>query len=130
MITLKWVKAVIELLRGLKVAFSNGQVQVLLGLAFSQIGLATVFYHWAEKWSWLDSFYFSVITIATVGYGDLAPTTPLSKIFTMVYILCGIGVFVTATATLASQLISTAHDDLEKMHKKNPAKQNSEKSSS
>lgn len=52
----------------------------------------TSFYHIFEGWSWIDSIYFSVITLTTIGYGDLAPTTPLSKIFTMVYIFVGIGI--------------------------------------
>ena len=33
-------------------------------------------------------------TLATVGYGDLHPTAPLSKAFTIVYIVLGVGVFV------------------------------------
>ena len=47
-------------------------------------------YHWLEGWSYLDALYFCVITLATVGYGDLHPTTPLSKAFTMIYVINGI----------------------------------------
>jgi hypothetical protein len=36
----------------------------------------TVFYSLVEKWAVIDSIYFSIMTIATIGYGDLAPTTP------------------------------------------------------
>ena len=42
----------------------------------------TIFYRHVQGWSWIDSLYFSVITLATVGYGDLTPTTEWSKIFT------------------------------------------------
>jgi voltage-gated potassium channel len=54
--------------------------------------VGTVFYHNIEGWSWLDSLYFCVISLATVGYGDLHPTTELSKVFTIVYVMSGIGI--------------------------------------
>jgi hypothetical protein len=58
--------------------------------ALSTLLVGTVFYHWAEGWSYLDSMYFCVVSLGTVGYGDLTPTTPLAKVFTMVYLINGI----------------------------------------
>ncbi len=52
----------------------------------------TVFYSRTEGWSLLDSLYFSVITLTTVGYGDLHPSTAASKVFTILYIFVGLGV--------------------------------------
>ncbi len=52
--------------------------------------IGTVFYHWLEGWSYLDSFYFCMISLATIGYGDLTPTTPAAKIFTIIYVINGI----------------------------------------
>ncbi|WP_282121157.1 potassium channel family protein [Ruegeria atlantica] len=54
----------------------------------------TVFYRSVEGWSWTDSLYFSATTVSTVGLGDLSPQTDLGKIFTVVYIFVGVGVFV------------------------------------
>ncbi len=54
-----------------------------------------IFFHYQEKWSWLNSFYFCTVTLATVGYGDFTPQTSLGKIFDIFYILGGIGVIVT-----------------------------------
>jgi hypothetical protein len=49
-------------------------------------------YHALEGWSVLDALYFCVITLATIGYGDLTPTTPIAKLFTIVYVFNGIGI--------------------------------------
>jgi voltage-gated potassium channel Kch len=65
-----------------------------------------VFYHLEEGWGWLDSLYFSVITLSTVGYGDFSPTTPLSKLFTMAYIFLGISIFVSFASMLAKERLS------------------------
>lgn len=56
------------------------------------IGLGTVFYHYVEGWSWIDAAYFSVITLTTIGYGDFSPVTDLGKLFTIGYIIVGVGV--------------------------------------
>jgi voltage-gated potassium channel len=61
----------------------------------------TLFYSRVEGWSTLDSLYFSVVTLTTVGYGDLAPSTAAAKVFTIFYIFVGIGIilgFVNAVA--------------------------------
>ncbi len=61
----------------------------------------TLFYRQTEGWSLLDSFYFSVVTLTTVGYGDLSPTTAAGKVFTILYIFVGLGIvlgFVNAVA--------------------------------
>jgi voltage-gated potassium channel len=63
--------------------------------AFGALVLGTLVYHRFEGWSYLDSLYFCVISLATVGYGDLTPTTPGTKIFTMIYIINGIAILLT-----------------------------------
>ncbi len=54
--------------------------------------LGTIAYHMLEGWSYLDSLYFCVISLATIGYGDLVPTTAIAKVFTILYVTNGIGI--------------------------------------
>ncbi|OYT55469.1 MAG: potassium channel protein [Candidatus Hecatellales archaeon ex4484_218] len=53
----------------------------------------------------LDAFYFTVVTISTVGYGEIYPTTPASKIFTSVIILVGIGALALALETATEEIL-------------------------
>ena len=53
--------------------------------------LGTVTYHFLEGWEYLDALYFCVITLTTIGYGDFSPQTTGGKIFTIFYILMGLG---------------------------------------
>lgn len=62
---------------------------IFLWAAFTII-VGSVLFHWLEGWSWLDAVYFSVITLTTVGYGDLTPTHPLSKLLVIFYVINGI----------------------------------------
>jgi hypothetical protein len=63
---------------------------LLATAAVALIATGTVVYHWLEDWSWVDSFYFSVVAVTTVGFGDLSPTSDGAKLFTVAYIVIGI----------------------------------------
>jgi hypothetical protein len=64
----------------------------LLFLTSTVLGLGTIMYRFLEKWDWIDCIYFSVVTLTTVGYGDIAPATTGGKIFTIFYIIMGLGI--------------------------------------
>jgi voltage-gated potassium channel len=50
--------------------------------------------------TWIDVFYFIIVTIATVGYGDFTPLTPEAKLFSLTVILFGTGAFTVAVGSL------------------------------
>jgi voltage-gated potassium channel len=80
-------------LRAIRDAWKSDEAfRTLLALVVSLLLSGTVFFTIVEGWTVLDSFYFSVTTLTTVGFGDPAPTTAAGKIFTIVYIFVGLGV--------------------------------------
>jgi voltage-gated potassium channel len=80
-------------LRTLRDAWKSDQAfRFLLALVISLLLSGTVFFTLVEGWSVLDSIYFSVTTLTTVGFGDPAPATAAGKIFIMLYIFVGLGV--------------------------------------
>ncbi|HMD03901.1 MAG TPA: potassium channel protein [Candidatus Binatus sp.] len=64
-------------------------------LALSLVVLMTVIgafgYMLIEHWSVLDAFYMSVITISTVGFGEVKPLSPAGRLFTIGLIVTGVG---------------------------------------
>jgi voltage-gated potassium channel len=63
-------------------------VAVLLA---TTLALGTVGYRLVEGWNWLDSFFMTLITVTTVGYGEVHPLDTGGKIFTSVVIAGGVG---------------------------------------
>jgi voltage-gated potassium channel len=75
----------------------------LVYLVLLTLASGTIFYSTVEKWSVVDALYFSVTTLTTVGLGDLAPTTMLGKLFTVLYIFVGVGLIAGFINTLAKE---------------------------
>ena len=72
------------------------RILTLVATVLGIIALGTVYFHLVEGWSWLDSYFFTVVTLSTVGYGNHIPITVAGKIGTTVFILLGLGIFAVA----------------------------------
>ena len=70
--------------------------RAILGLLVFVVASGTVFFHFVEGWSWVDAYFFTVVTLSTVGYGSLVPVTVVGKIGTTVFIFSGLGIFALA----------------------------------
>ncbi len=65
------------------------RIAVILG---SLLVVGTLVYHNLEGWSYVNSLYFSSMTLTTIGYGDLVPTTDLAKIVTIFFAFSGVSI--------------------------------------
>ena len=78
----------------------------LLLLVLIVLVIGMLFYSTVEHWRMLDALYFSVITLTTVGYGDFTPQTDPGKVFTIFYLLIGIGIILGLIAIIANHAIA------------------------
>jgi|GEM_PF-758918 len=89
---ISFLLTLINFIRGIINGLKDPEFRGLFITLLVTLLIGMFFYHRAEGWSLFDSLYFSVITLSTVGYGDLAPTKIGSKLFTIMYIFMGIGI--------------------------------------
>ena len=54
------------------------------------LATGTTFYTIVEDWTVIQALYFTVISLTTIGYGDLHPTTEFSRLFTIFFVLAGV----------------------------------------
>lgn len=89
--------------RDLKDLFSDRTGRAILLMVASLIIIGTIFYTLIEDWTLVDSFYFSVVTLTTVGYGDFTPDTDVGKLFTTIYIFMGLSIITAFASSIAKK---------------------------
>jgi voltage-gated potassium channel Kch len=93
------------LARAVLAVWRDPETKALPLVAGALIVSGTIFYWHFEDWTIIEALYFSVVTLTTVGFGDFAPTSAGTQIFTIIYILTGIGVLVALLTSVAQQYI-------------------------
>lgn len=111
-----------RIVRGIWRGLHDPEFQVLFSLAFITILSGTLFYARFEAMRWLDALYFSVITLTTIGYGDFTPATDIGKVFTIGYVLTGIGITVGFVTKVFDHLQQARLDELEAKRKTPPSR--------
>ncbi len=81
------------------------KIRILIILPVAVLIIGTVGFMLLENLSFFNAFYFTIVTISTVGYGDITPTTDASKGFSIFLIIIGIGTFLTIVTTVTQMLI-------------------------
>ena len=75
------------------------------------VAQSTLWYAWVEGFGILDGLYMTLITLTTIGYGEVRPLDGSGKVFTMFLSLTGIGVMLYAAGTIAERLVGGAVAD-------------------
>ena len=95
---------------------------ILIGLAIVIIFFGYIFYITEPTVESIgDGFYWALVTVTTVGYGDIVPTTPSGKLIASILILLGLGLIATITAIVSAKFVQnyvdhhTNDDVLEKL---------------
>ena len=65
----------------------------------------TLGYHFIEGWSLFDALYMTVITLATVGYGETHPLSTAGRVFTLFLILGGMGIILFGVSELTQFIV-------------------------
>ena len=77
----------------------------IIGLPCSILLVGVVGYHLIEQWSFFDALYMTVITLATVGYGETHPLSTTGRVFTMFLILGGMGMILYGVSRITSFIV-------------------------
>jgi len=59
----------------------TGKIKIAFSFLFLITVAGTAGYHFLEGWSLANSFYATIVTLGTVGFGDFYPVTPAGKSF-------------------------------------------------
>lgn len=96
--------------------------RILAVVSISYVAIGTGAMMYLEDFSFIDSLYFSVVSLTTVGYGDYSPETTPGKIFVMIYLLVGIGIIAALVSNLVKSVVArrVINDSIDKIVNKKP----------
>ena len=89
----------------------TGLHKVLIGIFITILIFWAAFFLFSPSYGWVDDFYFVIVTLTTVGYGDVTPKTYNEKVLAIILILIGVFVFSVITALMSSFLTDRILDD-------------------
>lgn len=82
------------------------RILAIIMFNFSVIAFGTLGYWLLEGWDLFDALYMTVITIGSVGYGEVRELSSVGRIFTIVFIVVGVGTVATSFTLLVETILS------------------------
>ncbi len=88
------------------------RLRIYLAVMAVLLSVGIVGFMFIEDMSLTDAIYFSIVTMATVGYGDIHPQTDIGKILTLIIILGGVGTFLGVIASITDLFVNRREEAL------------------
>ncbi len=106
----------VRMLWAMQHLITRGGLTYLLVMSLGVLALCGAGFWWLEPTvhGFGEGLWLAFTTAATVGYGDMVPTTPASRIFAVFVVLLGFGVLTMVTAAIATTWIETEERRIER----------------
>ncbi|NWG02570.1 MAG: two pore domain potassium channel family protein [Syntrophaceae bacterium] len=94
------------------------RLTINLMIFFAVLIFGTLVFIYLENRPFIDAFYYIIVTIATVGYGDVHPITTAGKVFAILLIIAGVGTFLGVIAN-STEIMLSRREKLSRIQKLN-----------
>jgi len=97
--------------------FFRTKIYAAVTLVVCTLLVGVLGYKFIAGYGWVDALYMTVITVTTVGFGEVNPLTPEAKLFTVILILCSVVIVGFAISVITEYIISRNTYDTLKLKK-------------
>ena len=91
---------------------------IVLTLVLLIVGGTALFHYLEPEFTLIQSFYFTVTTMTTVGYGDLTPSNDVARLAVSLYILCAVTLYVSLITHFGTHYLEYHHRRAERKRQK------------
>ena len=91
--------------------FKN-RIYIAVLLIVSMLAMGVFGFRFFAEYSWTDAVYMTMITISTVGFGEVQPLNETAKIFTVILILVSVVVLGYAISIITEYILSRSNFEL------------------
>ncbi len=92
--------------RFLRVMLQGPEIQLTIGVLLVTLTIGTIGYMVFESWSFINSFYMAVITLTTVGYGEVEPLSEQGRVFSIFLIFGGVTVLAYGASSTVEYIVT------------------------
>ena len=92
--------------RFFRVMLQGPEIQLTIGVLLVTLTIGTIGYMIFERWTFVNSFYMAVITLTTVGYGEVEPLSEQGRVFSIFLIFGGVTVLAYGASSTVEYIVT------------------------